>query len=204
MTRKHLRWVLILVVAIYSMALLLALWLRSPLSSDDSSYYRTYKDILPLIIAIPAAYLAFAFQRRGSYLQALRSLWSQLVGAISAALVYTETENPTKDQYLAALMKLSLAIEEVRGVFLNVPNEAEADGWYPFEPVKQIRQLILDLGHGEAATPEKRAAVNLKIYKMWKSSRNQLLAEFDREIPTHQHAEYAYPDAPTITPAGME
>ena len=60
-----------------------------------------------------------AFQRRSSYLQALRALWEHMVGAIAGALTYTETESPTRDQQLQVLGKLSVVIEEVRGVFKN-------------------------------------------------------------------------------------
>ncbi|MFL5492951.1 MAG: hypothetical protein ACJ8DC_01065, partial [Gemmatimonadales bacterium] len=56
---------------------------------------------------------------------------------------------------------------------------------------KQIYRAIQDLGFGAAATPERRATVRESIYDMWKRSREQLLAEFDRDKPTYHHAAYA-------------
>ena len=84
MTRIHLRRILIGVIAVYALALALAVFLRRPFAEAPSGYYATYKDLIPLVIAIPAAYLAFAFQRRGSYLQALRTVWEHMVGAVPA------------------------------------------------------------------------------------------------------------------------
>ena len=192
MIRKNFQAVLMLVVALYSIAVLLAIWLRVPYSDVESSYYKTYKDILPLIIATPAAYLALAFQRRISYLQALRTLWCSLVGAISSALTYTETNSPSQEQYLLTLTKLSAGIEEIRGFFENIPSE-EAGGWYPYEPLKQIHDIIRRIGYENEATKEKRTIAKDQIYQMWKSIRTPLLAELDRNISKFHHAQYAIP-----------
>jgi hypothetical protein len=191
MTRNHLRWILFAVISVYALAIIVAVLLRRPFGQDPSAYYAAYKDTIPLVIAIPAAYLAFAFQRRSSYLQALRSVWGHMVEAIAEALTYTDTESPTQEQKLQVLAKLSVAIEEVRGVFKNIPSGRTHDGWYPFEPIKQIHQEIRDLGSGTAETVKARAAAKERIYKMWKASRAQLLAEFDRDKPTYHHAEYS-------------
>jgi len=191
MTRIHLRWILGSVIAVYGFALALGIFLRRPFDAAPSGYYSAYKDLMPLVIAIPAAYLAFAFQRRGSYLQALRTVWEHMVGGIAGALTYTETESPSREQQLQVLGRLSVVIEEVRGVFKNVPVPGTPDGWYPFEPVKQIYQEIRDLGFGEQATSTARATARDRIYRMWKANRFHLLAEFDRDEPTHHHAQYA-------------
>lgn len=190
MTYRHLQVHLFCVLAVYALAIVLGLSLRWPYNEEATGYYQIYKDLIPLIVAIPAAYLAFSFQRRNSYLQALRTLWSHMVDGIAAALVYTDTPSPSQAQYYETLEKLSVAIEEVRGVFKNVPAPDEPDGWYPFEPIKQIRKQIFDLGYGEQATPEMRAEAKDQIYKMWKASRGQLLREFDRDRPTHYYAHF--------------
>jgi hypothetical protein len=141
--------VLACVVAVYTGAVALGVILRVPVHKDPRGWYTLYKDLLALIIAIPAAYLAFAFQRRNSYLQALRELWRELIAGVSSALAYCDMTTPTEDAYRATLTKLSSAIEEVRGVFKNIPATGVRDGWYPFEPVKQIYQAIRDLGQVE-------------------------------------------------------
>ena len=160
-------------------------------SSESRSPHRVaYRDLIPLIIALPAAFLAQAFQRRASYVQGLRSLWGNMVGAVAAALTYTETPSPSKEQYVDVLRRLSAAIEEVRGFYANVPSNVAPGGWYPFEPVKQIHGVIRALGFGDAVT-ERRDEAHEAIYAMWKRARERFVAELEVELPTHHHAAYA-------------
>jgi hypothetical protein len=193
MTLRHLRWVLASVILVYATAIGFGILLWRAQQAHGGSGYQIYKDLMPPIIAIPAAYLAFAFQRRNSYVQALRSVWSHTVTGIAAALTYTDTSTPTQEQYLAILEKPSIAIEEVRGVYRNVPVKGCAGGWFPFEPIKQIYQQMIELEYGPDITPERRHEARRAIYAMWKPSRDRLLAEFDRDTPTFHHAEYATP-----------
>ena len=191
MTRRHLRWLLFAVLAAFGVTFSIAVFLRVPFDEVESSTYRTFKDVMPMMIAVPAAYLAFAFQRRNSYLQALRTLWSHMVEAVAAAMAYTDLDSPSRAEQQAVLMKLGIAIEEVRAVFKNVPKAGDDDGLYPFEPVKRIYQEIRALGHGGQASEQARLAARARIYEMWKGSRSRLLAEFDRDTPTHHHARTA-------------
>jgi hypothetical protein len=193
MTRRRLRVLVLGVGAFYVLALAVGVALRMPFEAEATGRYATYKDLLPLVIAIPAAYLAYAFQRRGSYLQALRGLWSHMVSAVSAALAYTECPEPTEERYAAVLTGLGVAIEEVRSVFQDVPTRAAAEGWYPFEPVKQIYEEVKRLGFGGSATAARREAARASIYELWKRSRSRLLSEFDREVPSRQQADFAPP-----------
>jgi hypothetical protein len=114
-----------------------------------------------------------------------------MVGSVTSALAYTAIEAPTEAQHLEVLTKLSVAIEEVRGVFQNVPARGARDGWYPFEPVKQIYEEVRQLGFGPSIDNERRTAAHDRIYAMWKLNRTHFLAEFDRDEPTHHHAHYA-------------
>jgi hypothetical protein len=153
--------------------------------------YQTYRDLIPLIIALPAAFLAQAFQRRAAYVQGLRSVWTEMIGAVASALTYTEIPAPSKEQYADVLRRLSSAIESVRGFYANVPSSASSTGWYPFEPVKQIREQIQELGFGDQASAERRADVHDRVYDMWRRARQRFLAELEVEVPTHHHAAYA-------------
>jgi hypothetical protein len=196
MTRRHLRWLLFGVLAAFGVTFAFAVFLRAPFAEIESSKYKTFKDLMPMIIAVPAAYLAFAFQRRNSYLQALRTLWSHMVHAVAAAMAYTDLDAPSKAEHQAVLLKLGVAIEEVRAVFKNVPKAGDDDGLYPFEPVKRIYQEIRALGYGGNADQRARIAARSRIYEMWKGSRTRLLAEFDRDTPTHHYARSAIDGPP--------
>jgi hypothetical protein len=91
------------------------------------------------------------------------------------------------------LRRLSAAIEAVRGFYANIPSGISAAGWYPFEPVKQIRDEIKVLGFGDEATAERRADAHEQVYEMWRRARERFLAELEVEVPTHHHAAYAPP-----------
>ena len=192
MTRRRLAGVTRSVAAVYAAAIVLGVALRAVDPTPGREVYQTYKDLIPLIIALPAAFLAQAFQRRASYVQGLRALWGNMVGAAAAALTYTETPSPSKEQWIDVLRRLSAATEEVRGFYTNVPSGVAPGGWYPFEPVKQIHGAVRALGFGDAATDERRAAAQEEIYAMWKRVRERFVAELEVEPPTHHHhAAYA-------------
>jgi hypothetical protein len=54
--------------------------------SEHDIVYATFKDLIPFVIAIPAAWLAFCFQRRASYIQQLRAFWSDLVEVVQLSV----------------------------------------------------------------------------------------------------------------------
>lgn len=184
MTRAHLSRVTRSIAAVYALAIVAGIALRIAFPTPGSLVYQTYRDLIPLIIALPAAYLAQAFQRRASYVQGLRAVWSGMVGAIAAALAYAETPAPSREQFTDVLRRLSAAIEEVRGFYANVPSGYGA-GWYPFEPIKQIHDVVRSLGFGEAATDERRDEAHEAIFRLWKAARERFLKELDVELPTH-------------------
>lgn len=195
MTRRRLARVTRTVAAIYAGAILLGVVLRVASPGANAIVYQTYRDLIPLIIALPAAFLAQAFQRRAAYVQGLRSVWADMVGAVAAALTYTELPSPTKEQYADVLRRLSVAIEVVRGFYANVPSGVSSTGWYPFEPVKQIHARIRELGFGDDATAERRADAHEEVFALWKRARERFVAELEVEVPTHHHAAYG-PAAP--------
>jgi hypothetical protein len=184
MTRTHLARIVRSIAVVYALAIAAGVGLRLAFPASASPIYQTYRDLIPLIIALPAAYLAQAFQRRASYVQGLRTLWSSMVGAIAAALAYTDTPEPSKEQFTDVLRRLSGAIEEVRGFYSNVPS-GTGTGWYPFEPIKQIHGVVRELGFGEAATNARRDEAHDAIFRLWKAARERFLKELDVELPTH-------------------
>ena len=190
MTRRRLSRVTRTVAAVYGGAMLVGIVLRVAAPDAGAPVYQTYRDFIPLIIALPAAFLAQAFQRRAAYVQGLRAVWADMVGAVAAALTYTELPTPSKDNYADVLRRLSAAIEAVRGFYANVPSGVSSSGWYPFEPVKQIRDQIKALGFGDEATAERRGDTHDQVYDMWRRVRERFLTELEVEVPTH-HAAYA-------------
>jgi hypothetical protein len=158
--------------------------------SQDRHYFSTFKDLIPFMIAIPAAWLSYFVQRRSAYLQQLRSLWSKVVDAVHAAIEYTNMHKPEQKDHANSIMKINVVIDEIRGVFCNLDETDENVGLYPFEPIKDIQAQIKELGWGEQFDEEKAKASNRRIWALWKDVRRELLKEFDREVPTFPHSHW--------------
>lgn len=184
MTKKQMQRVTFMVIGIYAVALGVGLTLRifGP-PTPPTPYYETFKDLIPLILAMPAAYLGYCFQQRGSYLQSLRSLWSQLVISVNNAIQYTYLESPTHEEFGKTLSDLSIVIDELRGVYKNIGESSRNVGLYPYEPIKDIHKALCDLGFGSLDENARRTA-RRKVVGHWKSIRSNFLDEFDRAEPT--------------------
>lgn len=190
MTRRQLQRAIILVIGVYSLAGLVGVGLRvtTPIGYD------TFRDLIPFIFAIPAAYLTYCFQRRSSYLESLRTLWSAFVRAVQEAISYTYDPTPTQEEYAAVLTAMSIVIDELRGVYKNVGERPGVIGLYPYEPIKEIHEAIAELGHG-VLTEEQRATARRRIKGHWKSIRANFLDEFDRAEPGKVVSPYIDPPA---------
>ena len=175
---------------IYLAAVALGIYLRIYDTAPNYVIYSTYKDMIPFIISIPAAWLGYCLQRRSSYLQQLRMLWSTLIKTVQKANQYTYIECPSRDQYSETLCCISGAIEEIRGVFMNLGENNINIGLYPFEPVKDIFGLINDLGCNKQLSEDERKTTRDKIFALWADMRKELLKEFDREEPTFSHTHW--------------
>ncbi|MEX6689702.1 hypothetical protein QTN47_19510 [Danxiaibacter flavus] len=183
MTRKQLKRTIIAVITLYAIALFGGLIIYFRDETEKKINYQVFKDLIPLIIAIPAAYLGFCFQRRSSFLQSLRLLWTNIIGSVNAAIQYTNFTETTDKQYCEILLQLSRCIDEVRGVYKNLGEKKNEIGYYPFECLKEIHKLVSELGYGKLdATKSKDARERIK--HCWKDLKVSFLSEFDRSEPT--------------------
>jgi hypothetical protein len=151
----------------------------------------TTRDSIPLLIAIPAAWLGYCLQRRQSYLKDVRDLWSKLVPAVQDAIQYTHLTTPPQTEYAKLNRSLSIAIEELRAIFANVGARQGQAGLFPFEKIKTIQGIVSRLGFGEGVTTETAKSARTEIVGNWKLLRNHFLAELERGIP-------ARPDSPFL------
>lgn len=178
MTRRQLRRAIIQVIGVYAAAASLGLML----GVSASPYYNAFRDIVPFVFGIPAAYLGYCFQRRQSYMESLRSLWTKLVHAVQESIRYTFDPTPTQSEHAHILMQLAIAVDEVRGVYKNIGERPGNIGVYPYEPIKEIYRAVDELGHGEL-TSDERALARQRIKGHWRSIRANFLDEFDRAEP---------------------
>ena len=189
MTRVQLRRAIFVVIGIYTLAFVIGIVLRIAGSFIPFQYYETFRDLIPFILAIPAAYLGYCFQQRGSYLESLRLLWSKLVYAVNQAVFYTYKADPSCDEYTEILMSLSIVIDEIRGAYRNLGERLGKAGVYPYEPVKVIYNEINDLGFG-TLHEDRRTASRATIMEQWKLVRESFLSEFDRAEPASAVSPY--------------
>lgn len=194
MTKRNIERCFRVAVGLYILALLAGVALRIYDKTMNTVIYSTFKDMIPLIIAMPAAWLAYCVQRRFSYLQQLRTLWSCLVEAVGCATHHTYLDAPTPDQHLDALRKLSVSIDEVRGVFTNLEEQKDKIGLYPFEPIKNIYFLLQELRPDKVHSVKDREQIRDKMFVLWREARQELLKEFDREVPSFSHSHWLDPE----------
>ena len=191
MTRKRLLLWVWITIAAFTIAISTGVVLKLLYPDKDNPIYLTYKDLLPLTVAIPAAWLSYCFQRRTSYLQALRVLWNDLLEAANQAVEYTRWESTRgEEDFRSTIAALSKSIDAVRGVFKNVPRAGTSKGLYPYENLKDIRTIIGWLGYGEQCSKEKSDEAHKCIVRLWGEMHSALLQEFDTEIPVHPVGKY--------------
>ena len=147
------------------------------------------KTLIPLVLAFAAAFLAAGFNRRNSYLQAMRDLWQRLIPAVQAAIQYTHLAPPDQSDFARTQEALSTAIDELRGVFANVPTRTPT-GLYPYENLKDIREVISWLGYGKRFRLADAARARLCITRLWQEMHTAMLGEFDRDVPMAPVSKY--------------
>jgi len=199
MTKKTFFRTVSTIIAVLILLVILGICLSIFDSSADKVIYTTFKDVIPLCIAILASFLTYSFQKRLSFLQYMRGLWTQTVDAIQTVIQYTHGIDTTQKNYGNTLYKLSVVIDEVRGAFKNI-NESKCDGGlYPFEPIKEIFTLVTEINYGENFNSELSKEKRSQIFLLWQSMRKEFLKEFDRDCPTFGHSHWVDDEKLTIT-----
>jgi hypothetical protein len=146
-------------------------------------FYSILHDILPILLAVPLAYLGFCFQRRSNFHASLRLLWTNIIDAVNKSLLYAEYKNESKLERMEILLALSKCIDEVRGVYTNVNETKSNKGYFPFESLKSIYTIVEELGKSNKSEEQMKEAGE-KIKHHWQIIRKNFLAEFDRSVPT--------------------
>ena len=185
MTRKRQNRVLMIVMM--GLVALIALALAAKLSGIPwaLNVYEVIRDTSVLLVAVIAAYLAYIYQKRTTFLQNLRDQWYEIVSAKAELIYYCHLEKPTLDDYLMAARALSECIDTMRIVYSNVGETNELIGYYPYSPLHHIRVVMESLDPREGTpTTEQRYAARGEIWSGFNSVREHFLDEFDIEEPS--------------------
>lgn len=196
MTKTRLVKNVLMVIACLSVLVLIAAIARFQLVGSEITSGRIYdllKDFSSVAIAIAAAYLAYCFQKRSDFISALRELWHAMIDAKNALIAYTQDANPTQAAFTNAYSALSRAIDQMRGVYRNVDETTKDIGWFPFEPLHDMRKSLEALGFG-ISSEARREAARQQIVDSWNALRPAFLKEFSTPNPTHSITSYGAKD----------
>ena len=149
--------------------------------------YEYLRDMSLLIATGGVAYVANIYQKRASFIDALKEEWRDIIAAKSAVFSYTQIDRPTLDQYLAAFCKLSETIDNMRSVYQNVGETDELIGLYPYAPLHDMRRALQTLDPRRLPVPDADAR-NLArdaVLQSFYALRENFLEELDLEAPDH-------------------
>ncbi len=185
MTRKRLNRVLATVVT--GLVVLIALALAAKLSGIGwaLNFYEFIRDTSLLIVTVIAAYMAYIYQKRTTFLQNLREQWYEIVRAKAELIHYCHLEQPAVETYLAAARELSECIDKMRIVYSNVGETDELIGLYPYSPLHHMRLVMESLDPRKAApTTLQRFEARGEIWDAFNVIREHFLDEFDIDEPS--------------------
>jgi hypothetical protein len=147
--------------------------------------YEFLRDMSLLIATGGVAYIANVYQKRQSFIEALKEEWRDIITAKSALFTYTQLERPTLEQYLATFCKLSETIDNMRSVYQNVGETEALIGLYPYAPLHDMRRALqtLDPRDYPNLDGEARKLARDAILQSFYALRETFLEELDLEQP---------------------
>jgi hypothetical protein len=159
----------------------------SGLGAALKDVYEYLRDMSLLIATGGVAYVANVYQKRASFIDALKEEWRDIIAAKSALFSYTQLERPTLDQYLTAFCKLSETIDNMRSVYQNVGETSDLIGIYPYVPLHDMRRALQTLDPRKApnADADARNLARDAILQSFYALRETFLEELDLEAPDH-------------------
>jgi hypothetical protein len=149
--------------------------------------YEYLRDMSLLIATGGVAYITNVFQKRHSFVEALKEEWRDIIATKSALFAYTQLARPTLEQYLETFCKVSETIDNMRSVYQNVGETKTLVGLYPFAPLHDMRRALqtLDPRKNPDADAEQRGLVRDAILQSFYALRETFLEELDLEEPDH-------------------
>ena len=149
--------------------------------------YEYLRDMSLLIATGGVAYITNMFQKRSSFVEALKEEWRDIIATKSSLFAYTQLERPTLDQYLATFCRVSETIDNMRSVYRNVGETDGLVGLYPFAPLHDMRRALQTLDPRKSPNPdvETRNLVRDAILQSFYALRETFLEELDQEAPDH-------------------
>lgn len=196
MTRKSLNRVLRRIYAIVFVVVLLALASRFadampglPRALVDTAgrVYEVIRDMSLLIATAGVAYVTNVFQKRSKFVESLEEEWRGIVRTKSALHTFCEKPYPSTDDYLAAFVRISETIDNMRIVYRNAGETDALVGLYPYAPLHDMRRALQSIDPRKRANipAEERKLARDAILQSFYALREVFLEELDLEQPSH-------------------
>lgn len=148
--------------------------------------YELLRDMSLLIATGGVAYISNIYQRRQAFIESLKFEWREIIAAKTALLTFMHKADAKHDDYLAAQMRLSETIDNMRVVYRNVGETEALIGLYPFAPLHDMRRVLqtLDPRDPAAVTVDRKLARDTALRSFY-ALRDEYLLELDLEEPDH-------------------
>ncbi|HXE85412.1 MAG TPA: hypothetical protein VN524_01280 [Hyphomicrobiaceae bacterium] len=191
--QRTLRRIYALLVVVLAVSFLAKIVHPVPLLADTTlgrllvDAYEFLRDMSLLIATGGVAYIANIYQKRQSFIDALKEEWRDIIAAKSALFTYTQLERPTAEQYLATFCTLSETIDNMRSVYRNVGETDALIGLYPYAPLHDMRRALQTLDPRKSPAPDSdmRGLARDAILQSFYALRETFLEELDLEEPDH-------------------
>tara|TARA_R110002096_G_scaffold16106_29_gene55186 strand:- start:2960 stop:3586 length:627 start_codon:yes stop_codon:yes gene_type:complete len=186
MTKKRLRRYVGQIVFAVVIVLLLAAMAKCPKIPIPESLYGYITDMSILIFTIASVLLANTFRKRQVFIDSLREEWREIVDTKAALSVYCQREAPSLDDYLDTYCLISRAIDNMRMVYRNVGETKKLIGYYPFEPLHDMRRSMeaIDPRNGPVSL-EERMSAREDIWEAFNALRERFLDELELVEPAN-------------------
>ncbi|MGE0765331.1 MAG: hypothetical protein AB7L90_02605 [Hyphomicrobiaceae bacterium] len=157
----------------------------SPAQAVAADIYDYLKDMALVFITVVATVLAGIYQRRQSFLSALKDEWREIVDAKSKLYAYTRLHHPTEFDYVEAFTAISATLDNMRTVYANVGETESLIGIYPFAPLHDMRRALQTLDPSKETTfnDEQRKLARDGILQSFYALRETFLEELELEPP---------------------
>lgn len=159
----------------------------TPLGAFAADLYEYLKDMALVFITVVATVLAGIYQRRQSFISALKEEWREIVDAKSKLYAYTRLNHPTDFDYVEAFTAISATLDNMRTVYSNIGETERLIGIYPFAPLHDMRRALqtLDPTKDEdgLVTDEQRRLARDAIIQSFYALRETFLEELELEPP---------------------
>jgi hypothetical protein len=169
MKRWTYRFVVSIAVVIYLVAIVYFSWLLK----HSHNAFADQKDFIPLIVALPAAWLTYAFQARSSMSAKVREIWNKAAEAVEAAIAFVEFEPRTEDKRQQIVVQLRIAADYLRAVFQDEPRRTNR--MYASQYVESILTSLMSCNLGASNTKNLVSTME----KDWRSVRHLLAHEMN-------------------------